>query len=190
MWRATRVSADFFNNVQKEAGILLKTFDVSNPVEPADEDIITATTGGVSVTCVPETQDLFEDIDNVPSGTKEGLDITRWNVGISTTAIGIDEETIVFSLGAAEININGGVSPRRNYKLEDFKTITWIGDMTDPKKLLCAIIKNAVSTGGFSLQTGKNAKGQLALEIAGHTSLENQEEVPAEFYILEKVGEE
>jgi hypothetical protein len=189
-WKATRVSADFYNSVQKEAGILLNTFDVSNPVEPTDEQIITATTGGISISCVPETQDIFEDIDNVPNNTAEGKDITGWTVSLSTTAIGVNEDTIALALGAYETGLDGGVLPRRNYKIDDFKTIYWVGDMADETKLLCAVIKNAVSTGGFSLQTSKNGKGQLALELTGHTKLNEQEVVPAEFYVLTKVEEE
>lgn len=188
-WKATRVSADFYNNVQKDAGILLKSFDVSNPVEPKDEDIITPTTGGISISCVPETQDLYEDIDNVPNNTAEGKDITGWTVTASTTAIGVTEDTIALALGASEVGLDGGISPRRTYEITDFKDIYWIGDMADATKLLCAVIKNAVSTGGFSLQTSKNSKGQLALELTGHTKLNEQEVVPAEFYILEKVDE-
>jgi hypothetical protein len=189
-WKAARVSADFYNNVQKDAGILLKTFDVSNPVEPKDEDIITPTTGGFSIACVPETQDIYEDIDNVPNNTAEGKDITGWTVTASTTAIGVTEDVIALSLGASETNLNGGISPRRTYEITDFKDLYWIGDMANSSKLLCAVIKNAVSTGGFSLQTSKNGKGQLALELTGHTKLNEQEIIPAEFYILEKVDDE
>ena len=188
-WKATRVSADFYNSVQKEAGILLDEFDVKNPVEPADENIITATTGGISISCVPETQDIFEDIDNVPNNTAEGKGITGWTVTLSTTAIGVNEKSIALALGASETGDNGGVSPRRNYKIDDFKTLYWVGDMADETKLLCVVIKNAVSTGGFSLQTTKNGKGQLSLEFTGHTRLDNQEEIPAEFYVLTKVEE-
>lgn len=189
-WKATRVSADFYNSVQKEAGILLNAFDVSNPVEPADEQIITATTGGISISCVPETEDIFADIDNVPNNTAEGKNITGWNVSLSTTALEANEDTIALALGAYETGLDGGVKPRRNYKIDDFKTIYWIGDMADETKLLCAVIKNAVSTGGFSLQTTKNGKGQVSLELTGHTRLNNQEEVPADFYVLTKVEEE
>lgn len=187
-WKATRVSADFYNSVQKEAGILLKTFDPANPIEPQDEDIITPTTGGISISCVPETQDLYEDIDNVPNNTAEGKDITGWTITMSTTAIGVDEEVIALALGASETGMDGAIKPRRNYEIADFKDIYWIGDMADPSKLLCAVIKNAVSTGGFSLQTTKNGKGQLALELTGHTKLNEQEVVPAEFYVLTKIS--
>jgi len=41
---------------------------------------------------------------------------------------------------------------------------------------------NALSTGGFSLQTTKNGKGQISLTITGHVSINAQDVVPMEFY--------
>ncbi|WP_303842415.1 hypothetical protein, partial [Selenomonas ruminantium] len=37
-------------------------------------------------------------------------------------------------------------------------------------------------TGGFSLQTTKNGKGQVALEFTGHVSIDDQNTVPMVFY--------
>lgn len=188
-WSATKVSADFFNSIQKDAGILLNNYDIASPTEPQDEDLITETMGGITVSCVPETQDMFEDIDNVPNNTAEGKEITGWTVTLSTTAVRIDEKTIALSLGASETGVNSGISPRRNYKIEDFKTIYWIGDMADSTKLLCVKIDNAISTSGFSLKTSKNGKGELALELTGHTKLTSQDKIPIEFYVLTKSEE-
>ena len=42
---------------------------------------------------------------------------------------------------------------------------------------------NALSTGGFSLQTAKNGKGQLGIELTGHVSINDQNTVPMEFYV-------
>ena len=40
MWSATRISADAASKMQTNAGILLNTFDVSNPAEPEDTAIV------------------------------------------------------------------------------------------------------------------------------------------------------
>ena len=69
MWRATRISADAAQKMQINAGLLLNKFDVTNPAEPADADIVTETTGDYSITCVPETVDFFEDVNNAPTNT-------------------------------------------------------------------------------------------------------------------------
>ena len=47
------------------------------------------------------------------------------------------------------------------------------------------MIKNALSTGGLSLQTSKNEKGQLSITLTGHVSAENQDEMPMEFYSID-----
>ena len=44
---------------------------------------------------------------------------------------------------------------------------------------------NALSTTGFSLQTTKNGKGQVSLEITGHVSIHDQETVPMVFYSID-----
>lgn len=63
MGRFTKIPQDTFNGLQLDAGVLLYTFDPSNPAEPADADIITATTGGVTAACVPTYSDFGEDVD-------------------------------------------------------------------------------------------------------------------------------
>ena len=61
MWTATKLSEDAASKMQVNAGLLLNSFDVTNPVEPEDADIVCETTGDFSITCTPETQDFFED---------------------------------------------------------------------------------------------------------------------------------
>lgn len=188
MWKATRITADAAQHMQTNAGLLLNSFDVANPSEPDDEDIVCETTGDFSITCVPETEDFFADVNNAPTNTKEGKRITGWNCGLSITALSVSEETLVLSLGAADIGEDGGVNPRRQYKMEDFKSLYWIGDMIDENKLFAVVMDNTVSTGGLSFTSTNNGKGKLALTLTPHASLEDQEKIPMAFYILEKVG--
>lgn len=188
MWKATRITADAAQHMQTNAGLLLNTFDVSNPAEPDDEAIVCETTGDFSITCVPETEDFFADVNNAPTNTKEGKRITGWNCGLSITALSISEETLVLSLGAADVDDDGGINPRRQYKMADFKSLYWIGDMIDENKLFSVVMDNTVSTGGLSFTSTNNGKGKLALTLTPHASLEDQEKIPMAFYILEKVG--
>lgn len=59
----TVIPQDTFESLQLDAGVLLNKFDPANPVAPNDEDIITATTGGITVTAAPTFSDLGEDVD-------------------------------------------------------------------------------------------------------------------------------
>jgi len=188
MWRATKVSADAAQNMQVDAGILLNTFDVTNPVEPADADIICATSGDFGITCQPETEDFFEDVNNAPNNTMEGKRITGWNCGLTVNCLEVTEETLVLALGAADVGADGGVNPRVQYRITDFKGLYWIGDMVDEDKVLCVVMDHTVSTDGLALTTTKNGKGQIALTLTPHASLANMDKVPMAFYILEKVA--
>ena len=83
---------------------------------------------------------------------------------------------------------SGKITPRKALEEEDFKDeIWWVGDRSDGG-LVAVCLKNALSTSGFSLQTTKNGKGQVSVTLAGHFSIEAQEEVPMDFYVVE--GEE
>lgn len=186
MWKATRISADAAKKMQVNAGLLLNRFNVAAPTEPADEDIVCETTGDFSITCVPETSDFFEDVNNAPTNTKEGKRITGWNCGLGITALSVTEETIKLSLGASEVGEDGGIRPRRQYKIEDFRSLYWIGDMIDETKLFAVVMDNTVSTGGLSFTSTNNGKGGLALELTPHATVADIDKVPMAFYILEK----
>lgn len=184
MGRFTKIPQNTFDNLQTDAGVLLKQFDPDNPSEPADADIITATTGGIQVTATPTYSDYGEDVDNVPNNMKELKHLDGWEVKLSTTALGTSPELIKLSLGAADINGETKIVPRANLLQTDFEdALWWVGDKADGG-LLAVKLLNALSTGGFSLQTTKNGKGQLTLEITGHVSINNQSVVPVEFYSL------
>lgn len=190
MWSATKITADAAEKMQVNAGLLLNNFDVTNPVEPVDADIVCETTGDFSITCTPETQDFFEDVNNAPTNTLEGKRIIGWECGLGVTALSITEETLALSLGAYVETEDGGVRPRKTYNVEDFKGLYWIGDMIDENKLFVVVMDNTVSTGGLSFTSTNNGKGGLALTLTPHVSAKELDKVPMAFYILEKVDGE
>lgn len=186
MWSADKVSPDFANTIQINAGTLLNAFDVSNPVEFDDSAIICATSGDFSFTCQTQTDDFFADVNNVPDGTKEGMRITGHDCSLSVTALDITPEMLAMALGAADVS-GGTVTPRRQFVNADFKTVYWAGNMIDPEKLFVIKLENAIG-GGISFTSTKNGKGGLSLELTAHPSIANIEIVPMEFYVLTKVA--
>lgn len=78
------------------------------------------------------------------------------------------------------------ITPRRDLSQSDFSTIWWVGDRADGG-MVAVKLMNALSTGGFTLQTSKNGKGQISIEIMGHVSLNAQSVVPMEFYSADPV---
>lgn len=179
----TVVPQDAFNDLQVDAGVLLKTFDPASPVAPQDSDIICATTGGINVVCTPTYSDYGEDVDNVPNNMKEFKHLDGWECTMSTTCLGTSPELIRMSLGAADIDSEtGAIVPRRNLQQTDFQdSIWWVGDKADGG-MVAVELKHALSTGGFSLQTTKNGKGQISLTLTGHVSLSAQDTMPMVFY--------
>lgn len=180
MPKFTKIPQDTFENLQLDAGVLLKEFDPEAATEPADEDIITATTGGINITCIPTYSDMGEDVDNCPANMLELKKLDSWECKIAFTALDASVENIALALGAADVS-GDKVVPRRSIKTTDFKDIWWVGD-TASGGMVAVKLMNALSTGGFSFQSTKNGKGQLSVELMGHVSLANQNVMPMEFY--------
>lgn len=179
---ATKIPQDTFQELQLDAGVLLNTF---NPAAPAvtDSAIICATTGGIQVSCVPTYSDLGEDVDNCPNNMKELKKLESWECKISTSCLGTSVEAIRLALGAADI-ASSKVTPRGDLNQSDFSDIWWVGDRADGGLVAVKLI-NSLSTGGFSIQTNKNGKGTISLELTGHVSINAQNVMPMEFYSLD-----
>lgn len=181
----TRIPQETFNELQINAGILLKDFDVETGTF-SDSDILTATTGGITVNVKPTYEDFGEDIDNCPKNTMELKRKTDADeVTMSTTALCINKDVLLYQLGAADEDpVTGAIKPRKDLKTSDFKDLWWVGDLSN-NGYVAIKISNTLSTDGFSLKTSDKGKGQIGLGITGHVSIDAQDIVPAEFYLGE-----
>ena len=123
---------------------------------------------------------------NCPNNTKELKHLDGWDCKLSTTCLGTTPEQIRLSLGAADItSASSKITPRAALALTDFDdAIWWVGDRADGGLVAVKLI-NALSTGGFTLQTTKKGKGQFTMELTGHVSINAQTVVPMEFYSIE-----
>jgi hypothetical protein len=183
MPKFTQIPQSTFEELQINAGILLKDFDIETGTY-AESDFLTATTGGIQISVKGTYEDFGSDIDNCPKNTLELKRKTDADeVSMSTTALCVSEDLLLFSLGAADKDDRtGAIKPRRDLKTTDFKTLWWVGDKADGG-FVAAKISNALSTDGFTLKTTDKGKGQISLGITGHVSIHAQDVVPAEFYI-------
>lgn len=182
MGRFTAIPQDTFEGLQLDAGVLLKTFDPSAPAI-SDEAIVCPTTGGISVSCVPTYSDMGADVDNAPVNVMELMHLDSWAATMTFTALSTKPEFIKLSLGAADIDTTdtGKVTPRRDLSQDDFQEVWWVGDRADGGWAAVRLM-NALSTGGFSLQTTKSGKGTVSVTLTGHVSINAQDVVPMEFY--------
>ena len=183
MGKFSKVSSTAFERIQFNAGMLLNKFDLTGKQAVQDADIICATSGGIQASLTPSFTDYGEDIDNVPNNTKELKEIESWEAKFAFTALDVSLNAIKLAVGAADIS-GTTVKPRNELKTADFSDIYWVGDMKDGGFAAIKLI-NALGTGGFSLQTTKNGKGTVSVELTGHTSISAQDVVPMEFYVVE-----
>ena len=177
-----KIAADAFEKLQFGAGIICSNFDPAKPAAVADENILFATSGGIKFEAKPTYTDYGEDIDNCPKNMKELKRLDSWEVTLSGTGLTIDAASAKQLVGAAEASGNK-VTPRNDVKLTDFADIWWVGNYGEDG---CAAVNliNALSTDGFSLQTGDKAKGQFPFAFTGHYSIDSQDTPPFELYIV------
>lgn len=182
----TQVNPDAFKQIQLNAGVLTETFDPDTGEVPRS-DILTATSGGVTFTAVPTFTDFAEDIDNVPKNTMEFMKID--DVEVKLTASSVTMTPRLAKIVAAAADIDGmKVVPRKDLLAEDFGEVWWVGDYSDVNTgdyagFIAIHMLNTLSTGGFKLTSEDKGKGKFDIELTGHYSMEDTDQVPYEVYI-------
>lgn len=187
----TKIPETAFEELVLNAGVLLSTFDPST-AQVSNENILGATTGGLSFTATPTFSDFGEDIDNCPKNMKELKKLDSWEVKLSGTFVSLSAKNAKSMVAAAD-EASGKITPRNNISDKDFTEIWMVADYSDKngetKGGYVAIhMLNGLSTGGFQIKTGDKSKGQFAFEYTGHYSMDKQTTPPFEIYI--KTGED
>lgn len=192
MAKFTQIPPDAFAKLQLGAGILTTDFKPESG-ELTENKIIGATSGGVSFEAMPSFSDFGEDIDNCPKNTKELKRLDSWEAKMSGSFVTMDTETAVSVIGAAVADgTQGKVVPRNSVADGDFKDIWWVGDYSDVNEdgstqgkagFIAIKLINALSTGGFKVQSGDKAKGTFEFEYTGHYSIQDTGIAPFELYI-------
>lgn len=193
MAKFTQIPTDTFKKLQLGAGILTTKFDPATG-ELTASNIIGATSGGVSFEATPSFSDFGEDIDNCPKNTKELKKLDSWEAKMSGSFVTMDTNVATSVIGTAAVasNNQNKVVPRNSVDVKDFKDIWWVGDYSDVNEdgssagkagFIAIKLINALSTGGFKIQSGDKAKGTFEFEYTGHYSIEDTDTVPFELYI-------
>lgn len=186
----TQIPSDTFKKLQLNAGVLATTFEPATGTLTAT-NVIGATTGGISFEATPEFEDFGEDIDNCPKNTMELKKLTSWEVVLSGTFVTMDTAVAKSMTGAADIDVSDPtkVVPRNDVDVEkDFSDVWFVGDYSDENTgesagFIAIRVINALSTGGFKLQTTDKGKGNFEFEYTGHYSMNAQGTVPFEVYV-------
>ena len=182
----TKIPETTFQNLQLNAGVLLSSFNPESATV-ADASIIGATTGGINFTATPTYNDFGEDIDNCPKNMKELKKLDAWEISLSGTYVTVDANAVKALVGAADVSGNK-ITPRNDLKLTDFTDVWWVGDYSDQNGetnggFVAIHMMNALSTGGFAIQSSDNGKGNFAFTYTAHYSMSAQDTVPFEVYV-------
>lgn len=185
----TQIPTNTFKELQLNAGILTSNFTPATGTVESNT-ILGATSGGINFTATPSYTDLGDDIDNCPKNMMELKKLDSWEAKISGTFLTVNTAQAKSLLAAADV---GGsdttkVTPRNDVAPTDFDDIWWIGDYSDKNGAtnggyIAIHMMNALSTGGFQIQSGDKAKGQFAFEYTAHYSMDAADTVPFEIYI-------
>ena len=182
----TKIPETTFQNLQLNAGVLLSAFNPESATV-ANESIIGATTGGVNFTATPTFSDYGEDIDNCPKNMMELKKLDSWEISMSGTYVTVDANAVKSLVGAADVSGNK-ITPRNDVLLSDFTDVWWVGDYSDKNGetnggFVAIHMMNALSTGGFAIQSSDNGKGNFAFTYTAHYSMSAQDTVPFEVYV-------
>ena len=184
--RYTKIPEATFQNLQLNAGVMLKNFTPTSG-EYEDTDIIGATSGGVNFVAEPTFTDFGEDIDNCPANMKELKRLDTWNVTLSGSLVSVSPSSAELLVGLADLATDK-ITPRNDIDEADFADIWWVGDYSDKNGdtnggfVACHLI-NALSTGGLNIQSNDNGKGTFSFTFTGHYSLDAQDTPPFEVYV-------
>lgn len=180
----TQIPEDTFQNLQMNAGILVKDFA---PATGTITGLLGATTGGITFTDSVSYLDFGDDIDNCPKNMLELKQIESREVTMSGTFVTIDADTAEMLVGAGD-ETTGKITPRDVLQETDFTDLWWVGDYSDVNTganagYLAIHLMNALNTGGFQISSTDRGKGQFAFTFTGHYSLDAQDTVPYEIYV-------
>lgn len=186
----TRIPTDTFKKLQMNAGILCSDFTPANGT--VDEaNLLGATTGGIAFATAPEFTDFGEDIDNCPKNTMELKRLDSMEITMSGSFVTVDTKNAKLLAGIADIDGSDPtkIVPRMDIDTEkDFTDIWFVGDYSDVNTgdsagFLAIHLMNALSTGGFSMQTSDKGKGVFEFTFTGHFSMAAQDKVPYEIFV-------
>lgn len=181
-----RIPEETFKQIQLGAGVILSEFDPETE-EISLANIVGASSGGVNFSATPTYSDYGEDIDNCPKNMMELKKLDSWDIKMTGSYVTITPVAVASMIGAADVSENK-VTPRSDISAADFKNLWWVGDYSDKNGeenggYVAIHMMNAMSTGGFKLQSTDKAKGKFDFEYTAHYSMAAQTVVPFEVYV-------
>lgn len=192
----TKYPAEFWKNLQVNAGIVVDGFDHTSTGDTPYTSIIGATADGVTFNPNPTFEDFGADIDNVPPNTWQLKRIQYYDPSMAGTFKTVKAATAeMLCPGSAN---NGLITPAMTLTQEMFQNKTLLADYSEVNQdggtgssvkagEIAVTIKHALNITGFQWKTNKDGKGDFAFDFHGHYDLDNPDDPPFEIWIKEPV---
>lgn len=190
MSKYTQYKAQFWREVQMNAGILVRGF---NPENGNYTGIVGATSNGITFNPNPTYEDFGADVDNVPPNTKQLKRLKYYDPVLSGTFRTIDPQTVADLCPGK--NNSGTIVPGSVLTDSMFKDVTLIADYSDVNAdseatgavagYVAVTIHNALNTKGYQWKTNKDGKGEFSFEFHGHYDLDAPDTAPYTIYVKE-----
>lgn len=187
--RYNQIPANTFKELVLNAAVLATDFTPTTG-EIGESGLIGATSGGVNFSASTTYTDFGADIDNCSKNTLELKRIESIEAKCSGTFVSINTDLAKRLMAAADTDSldTTKLIPRNELKTTDFETIWIIGDYSDKNSAtnggyVAIKLLNALSTGGFQIQTTDKEKGKFSFEFTGHYTMQDVNKVPYEIYI-------
>jgi hypothetical protein len=178
----TALRADTFNNLQFDAGILLKNLDYSSATDAGDlatlvaaaksagTTLLGATKGGIVISDVPTY--FSPDIDGKRGQIKNTRFITDRVIKATGTLVELLPVTIKDIIAAADVSTSGDITtitPRADVSDADYiDNLVWVGDMPGGGGLILVEFDNALNTNGLTITVPKNDNATYPFEFTAH----------------------
>lgn len=191
MEKYRRIPVNTFQQIGVNAGVLAFDFDTATG-SIDEEDLMGATSGGVTFNAKQTFTDYGEDIDNCPKNTKELMRPEEWDIKCSGSFVTSNKALARRLVGTADATTASGVdkiTPRTHIDIDnDFFDFWLVGDYSEYNTgsgagFIAIHIMDALSTGGFQIQSEDKGKWKFSFEFTAHFSMDAQETVPFEMYI-------
>lgn len=186
----TQYPAEFWKQVQLNAGILVKGF---NPQDGSFTGILGATGDGTQFSPNPTFEDFGSDIDNVPPNTKQLKRLQYYDPALSGTFKTMSA-AMVASMCPGSVS-DEHITPADTLTDAMFEDVTLLADYTDVNAdsgtgqdavtagFMAVTIRDALNTSGFQWKTNKDGKGEFAFDFHGHYDLAQPDDPPFDIYV-------
>lgn len=190
----TPLRSETFENLQLNAGILIKNLDYASTADSsalrtaiqsaitAGTTILGATRGGGSFVVTREVRE--PEVDGKRYSFKGGKFVDSTDAKLSATLVEITPDNLVLALGSGVKTTSGKKTTiKMNTKISnsDYITkLTWFGELADGR-IVAITLNNALNTADLNLTFTDKGEGTLPIEVHAHqASVNDYDQAPFE----------